>query len=49
MPQGLKELTKNKIERFIDQQKFNTEWLKHPWVNPLGRINKIYDGRRLDK
>ena len=34
MPQGLKELTKNKIERFIDQQKFKTEWLKHPMGKP---------------
>tara|TARA_B100000927_G_scaffold290754_1_gene290471 strand:+ start:3601 stop:4902 length:1302 start_codon:yes stop_codon:yes gene_type:complete len=34
MPQELKELTKNRIERFIDQQKFNTEWLKHPMGKP---------------
>lgn len=30
MPQELKNFTKNKVEQFIDKQKFNTQWLKHP-------------------
>ena len=34
MPQELKDFTKNKVEHFIDQQKFNTEWLKHPMGRP---------------
>ena len=34
MPQELKNFTKNKVEQFIDKQKFNTEWLKHPMGRP---------------
>ena len=30
LPQEYKEYAKNNIERFIDSQKFNTEWNQHP-------------------
>lgn len=30
LPQNLKELAKQRIESFIDSQKFNTFWLQHP-------------------